>query len=50
MTDFRFWRRSEEELFEAVIRYTKQFKAKDVREQALTTILPYIRKAKQPSA
>jgi len=35
--------RSEEELFDAVIRYTKQFKAKDERDQALTTILPYIR-------
>lgn len=37
-------RRSEEQLFEAVIRYANQFKAdKEKRDQALTIILPFVR-------
>jgi len=36
--------RSEEQLFEAVIRYANQFKGdKEKRDQALTTILPFVR-------
>lgn len=35
--------KSEEELFEAVIRYAGKFKQKEAREHALTTILPFVR-------